>query len=243
MKRIGVLYIATGPYIAFWKDFYESFEKWFLNDLEVHYYVFTDCTSVYMAETDRVHVIYQKAEPWPLATLLKFHRFLEVKEELLENDYLYQSNANIICVAPVTSQDFLPREEKGEKLLFTVHPGYMHKNPILYPYERRHGFGARIPYFKGKEYVFGAMNGGASDAYIDFITTLDIGITQDLKSGKIARWHDESWVNKGIQARDDYRLLGPEYCYPVGMQVDYEPIIMGVPKQGVFDVDEFKGRC
>ena len=33
-KSIGVLYICTGPYVLFWKDFFESFEKNFLPNIE-----------------------------------------------------------------------------------------------------------------------------------------------------------------------------------------------------------------
>ena len=33
-KRIAVLYIATGRYIVFWKNFYKSCEKYFLKDYQ-----------------------------------------------------------------------------------------------------------------------------------------------------------------------------------------------------------------
>ena len=41
-KSIGILYICTGKYIAFWESFYESFEKNFLSDTIKNYYIFTD---------------------------------------------------------------------------------------------------------------------------------------------------------------------------------------------------------
>ena len=42
MNKVAVLYICTGKYDVFWKDFYISYEKYFLPDCEKHYYVFTD---------------------------------------------------------------------------------------------------------------------------------------------------------------------------------------------------------
>ena len=54
-KTIGILYIATGPYIAFWEDFYKTFESKFLTDFERHYYVFTDATEIY-AEGENVNI-------------------------------------------------------------------------------------------------------------------------------------------------------------------------------------------
>ena len=241
MKRIGILYIATGPYIAFWKDFFESFEEFFLKTMVVHYYVFTDAVDIYASDCNRVHIINQKAEPWPLPTLLKFHRFLEIKDKLLQNDFVYQPNANILCVKPVTEEDFLPRQEHGESLLFTIHPGYMNTCRIKKPFERRIGYGARVPYHKNATYVFGAMNGGRTDKYLEFIQKLDEQLIQELKHNRIAKWHDESWINKGIVDRSDYRLLHPGFCYPVGFEVPYEKYIIGVSKNEVFDVKTFKG--
>lgn len=46
-KSIGILYICTGPYILFWKDFYESFEEKFLPSYQKKYFVFTDADTVY----------------------------------------------------------------------------------------------------------------------------------------------------------------------------------------------------
>ncbi len=42
--RIGILYICTGKYDIFWKDFYLSAERYFMQDQSfiIEYYVFTD---------------------------------------------------------------------------------------------------------------------------------------------------------------------------------------------------------
>jgi hypothetical protein len=235
------LYIATGPYIAFWNEFFASFEENFLNECELHYYVFTDCMDVKECENERVHVIFQKPEPWPLPTLLKYHRFLELEDELLKYDYIYQSNANVVCSSHVKSEDFLPRDEYGERLVFTLHPGFYNKKPYTYPYDRNKQSGAYVPYGKEGRYVFGAMNGGISQSYLDFIKIIDKGIIDDLKRNRIALWHDESWVNKMVISRDDCRLLDPGFCYPVGFDVPFERRLSGVPKIDVFDVNTFKG--
>jgi len=240
-KSIAILYIATGPYIAFWNNFFDSFEKYFLKETEVHYYVFTDAKTFYNSSNSRVHIIEQKAEPWPLPTLLKFHRFLEIRDELIKYDYIYQSNANIICTKAVKEADFLPQINSEEKLMFTLHPGFYNRPKYEWPYDRNKQSGAYVPFNKGDNYVFGAMNGGCSKEYIDFISELNKGITEDLKNNRIALWHDESWVNKSIIGRRDYRLLHPGFCYPVGFEVPYEKIISGVSKMDVFDVKTFKG--
>ncbi len=181
IKTICILYIATGPYIAFWNDFYISFEKYFLKDCEVHYMVFTDSKSVPYSDNERVKVIYQKPEPWPLPTLLKYHRFLEYEKYISEFDYLYQSNANIVCCCPVNKEDFLPDISKGERLMFTIHPGFYNKKQLYSPYDRNKKSGAYVAYGDEGKYVFGAMNGGETHAFIDFMKEIDIGIVNDLK--------------------------------------------------------------
>ena len=240
-KTIGILYIATGPYIAFWNRFFDTFEQYFLPNIEKHYIVFTDAKDFYQCTNERVHVKFLKSEPWPLPTLMKFHTFLEYRDELEGYDYLYQSNANIICLKEVREEEFLPREEKNERLMFTLHPGYYKKNRIFRPYDRNRKSFAYVPYNCGDTFVFGAMNGGTSEGYLDFISKMDYKIVEDLKKGIIAKWHDESHINHDIIGRCDYRLLPPAFCYPVGFDVPGEKIITGVEKKTVFDVDSFKG--
>lgn len=239
-RTIAILYIATGPYIAFWKAFFLSFEEKFLPDFEKHYFVFTDIDAFFCIENERVHKIYQKAEPWPLPTLLKFHRFLELEAELLKYDYVYQSNANIVCKNIVYEQDFLPREAKGENLFFTQHPGFRQMKPCEFPYERNKKSKAYVPYNCGKDYVYGAMNGGKTKSYLEFIKKIDVDIIDDLKKGIIALWHDESHVNHEIVNLRNYRLLSAAFCYPVGFEIPEMCIISGVEKGTVFDVDKLK---
>lgn len=58
-KKIGMLYLCTGPYSLFWEDYYHSFEKFFLEDIEKHYFVFTDdVDSINTFGSNRVEVIH-----------------------------------------------------------------------------------------------------------------------------------------------------------------------------------------
>lgn len=241
MKRIAILYMCTGPYLAFWKDFYDSFERNFLSGTEKHYFVYTDTEELYQKENNRVHQQYLSVEPWPLPTLMKFHYFLKAEKDLLEFDYIYQSNANIICADKVTETDFLSEIAEKEKLFFTIHPGFIHAKRYCCPYDRNRCSLAYVPYNVGGTFVYGAMNGGTARAYIRFMKEIDSRIVEDLKHGIIAKWHDESHINHYAVTHDDYILLHPGYCYPVGFQVSYPKKIVGVPKKDVFDVDQLKG--
>ena len=239
-KSIGILYICTGPYVLFWKDFYESFEKNFLPSYEKRYYVFTDAEEIFAENNLNVKKIAIEPMPWPLITLFRFSTFLKIEDELNKCDYLMFSNANMICNEIITPEEFLPR--KNEVLSVTAHPGYYGKSKIEFPYERRKISSAYIPWNCGENYVIGAMFCGTSDAFIKMSKTLKHNIEEDLKKNIIAKWHDESQLNRYIVNKPGVRILEPMYCYPCGMEVSYPKKIYAVSKQAKFDVKSFKGQ-
>lgn len=240
MKSIGILYICTGPYALFWDDFFSTFEKNFLLNTEKRYFVFTDSDEIVSSKEKKIQVIKIDNQPWPLITLLRFRTFLSIENELNRCDYLMFSNANIICDEVITEDEFLPRG--NERIFVTTHPGYYGKSIIDFPYDRNKNSLAYVPWNCGHDYVIGAMFGGTSEAFIEMSKTLKTNIEEDLKKNVIARWHDESHLNKYIIGRDDIKILSPEYCYPYGMNVAYKKKISAVSKQAKFDVNGFKGQ-
>lgn len=241
-KKIGILYICTGPYCLFWKDFYKSFEHKFLPNYEKIFYVFTDSLKIFGEENSNVKKYNIMNQPWPLITLLRFSTFLSIEEELKKCDYLMFSNANMICNDIIKEEEFLPREEKKEKLFVVSHPGYFKKRIIDVPFERNKKSLAYIPWNCGKNYVIGAMFGGTTDEFIKMSKVLKERIEDDLKKNIIARWHDESHLNRYIIGKKNVRVLLPEYCYPFGMKVNYAKKIYAVSKQDKFDINTFKGN-
>ena len=240
MKSIGILYICTGPYALFWDDFYKSFEKNFINDYEKRYYVFTDSDEIVTSGEKHIYVYKIGNLPWPLITLLRFNTFLMVESELKKCDYLMFSNANIVCDAEITAEEFLPSGK--QKIFVTSHPGYYEKSLLDYPYDRNKNSLAYVPWNRGTDYVIGAMFGGTRDAFLIMCHKLKTNIEEDLKKNVIARWHDESHLNRYIIGRNDVKVLPPEYCYPYGMNVSYKKKISAVSKQEKFDVKSFKGQ-
>lgn len=243
-KSIGILYLCTGPYKLFWEDYYNSFEKNFLRDFEKHYYVFADEFNQGLekyATVENVTLIHIDAMPWPLITLLRFRYFLMVEDELKKHDYLMFTNANIVCDTVVTAEEFLPNESDGQEMSYCQHPGYWKTPKYNKPYDRNKKSNAYIPYNCGKDYVIGAMFAGRTDAFLRMTHVLNDRIEDDLKRNVIARWHDESQLNRYIVGKTNYKLLSPGYCYPVGFELPVERKISGVSKQAKFDVQTFKG--
>ena len=238
MKNIAILYICTGKYDIFWEDFYKTSEKYFLNNSEKHYFVFTDAQSIYDENCDRVHKIYQKTLGWPYNTLMRFNMFKGIEEKLKEFDYIFFLNANMLFVDYV-GEEILPKEEG---LLVAKHPAFYDKDVDEYPYDRNEKSLAYIPYGQGDVYVQGAFNGGKSRDFLQLINELDKNINIDLDNDVIALWHDESQLNRYIVNKPGVRILEPMYCYPCGMEVSYPKKIYAVSKQAKFDVKSFKGQ-
>lgn len=243
-KTIGILYLCTGPYRLFWDDFYKSIEENFLPGIEKHYFVFCDDLASFQegyGDNARVRFVHLDTMPWPLITLLRFRYFLSIEDELRACDYLMFSNANIACEQVVTEGEFLPRRSAGESMSFVQHPGFWRKPACNAPLERNRRSLAYVPYNCKTPYVIGAMFAGEAGAFLRMSHVLNDRIEADLKKNVIARWHDESHLNRYVADRTDCRLLGPDYCYPWGFDLPVERRLVAVDKASKFDVAGFKG--
>lgn len=241
--KIAILYICTGEYVVFWKEFYQSFELKFLPQIQKEYFVFTDAEQLYgesLGDTpaNNIHKIYQENLDWPGNTLFRFKIFATITDKLKEFDYIFFANANLVCIEEVT-ETILPMRED---LLVVQHPGFFDKPPYRFPYDRHKESKAYIPYDKGSVYVCGGVNGGKAEAYIHLITELHNRVEDDYARGVIAEWHDESQLNKYILEHTNYKMLPPSYCYPQGWKIPYRQIMMVRDKSEYINVHEIKKR-
>lgn len=222
--HIGILYICTGSYTVFWKEFYESCERYLLPHDEKFYFVFTDASSVsYEAENKRIKRIHQEDLGWPDNTLKRFHIFLKNVDLYGEMDYLYFFNANLRLQKIISREEFIPQ---GDKLLVTVHPGYFNKSNTAFPYERNANSTAYIPMGKGECYIQGALNGGKTNIYIQMMQELKRNIDKDEKACFVASWHDESHLNAYIFHHKNFQALSPSYLYPEDWDIPFPPYIL-----------------
>lgn len=239
-KIVGILYICTGPYKLFWDNFYNSFEKYFLTDCEKRYFVFTD-NKDYIKGKKNVYKYKIDAMPWPLNTLLRFKYFLSIKDEYKNCDCLMYLNANVVCNKEVQFNNLFINE--NNKIFVTLHPGYYKDHKSNFPYERNKKSYAYVPYNKGNKYVIGAFFGAMTEQFIKMSETIEENIEKDLKNNVIAKWHDESHLNRFIIDYDGVNYLPPSYMYPVGFNINEESIISGVSKKDKFNVYNFKNDC
>lgn len=224
--KIAILYIATGKYIVFWKDFFASSEKYFLTGYHKEYFVFTDAIQYEQSTNDRVHTVPHKQLGWPYDTLMRFHIFSRIKEQLKAFDYIFFFNANMLFMQPITPEEFLPGGKTDDGLMATLHPGYFNQPVSNFPYEQeQHESKAYISKGKGMHYFMGGLNGGTTHAYLALIESLKNNTQVDLDNKIIAKWHDESQLNKYMLDKNP-KVLSPAYGYPEGRKLPFEPKII-----------------
>lgn len=224
--KIAILYIATGKYIIFWKDFFASSEQYFIPGARKEYFVFTDAETFEYAGNEKVHIIAHQQQGWPYDTLMRFHTFSKAKEQLAGFDYIFFFNANMLFVQPVTADEFLPDGKKDDGLLATLHPGYFNQPLSVFPYEQEQtGSTAFIEKGEGKHYFMGGLNGGITNIYLELISDLKNRTQADLDKNIIAKWHDESQLNRYMLDKNP-KILSPAYGYPEGRKLPFEPRII-----------------
>lgn len=139
---------------------------------------------------------------WPDATLYRYHTVLEHAEDL-DCDYLFLVDADMRFEAAVG-------EEILGKLVATQHPGYV--SGVQPPYERRPESAACVK--KGRCYYAGGFVGGERLWFLAFAQKMVYQIKQDNENGILARWHDESHLNRIFAAAPPTVTLSPAYCHP-----------------------------
>lgn len=223
---IAILYIATGKYIVFWKEFFTSCEQHFIPGARKEYFVFTDATSFEFSGDERVHTVFHQTQGWPYDTLMRFHTFSKAENELSRFDYIFFFNANMLFVQTVTADEFLPNQYTDDGLLATLHPGYFDQPVQQFPYEQSQSSStAYIKPGEGKHYFMGGLNGGVGKKYLELIATLKHNTQVDLDNNIIALWHDESQLNRYMLDKNP-RILSPAYGYPEGRKLPFEPKII-----------------
>ncbi|MBL0355780.1 MAG: glycosyl transferase family 6 [Chitinophagaceae bacterium] len=222
MPTIAILYICTGKYEVFWKNFYESAEQFLLPGYRKQYFVFTDADHIYNDTSSSVHKIYQEPLPWPYPTLYRFRFFKSIEKELAAFEYVYFFNSNIKVTRPVLPEEFLPLN--NEELVVTQHPYFWNKTNDKFTYERNPASAAYVPMGDGSIYAAGGLNGGTAKNYLSLINTCNDYTEQDLQNNIIALWHDESYLNRYIIGRK-VKVLHPGFLYPAETTIPFEKVM------------------
>lgn len=137
---------------------------------------------------------------WPAATLYRYHVLLNWH---CDCDYIFLCDADMRFEAPVG-------EEILGEIVATQHPGYVGRKDL--PYEDRPESAAFVAF--GDTYYCGGFVGGEREAFLDLARKMVLAIDKDEEHGIVARWHDESHLNRILNDSPPTVTLSPSYCYP-----------------------------
>jgi histo-blood group ABO system transferase len=219
MKKIGLVLIATNKYKIFVRPLIDSARNFLLKNHKVTYYLFTDSDEFNDLGDD---VIINKIEhlSWPMITLYRYKTFLNHKDILSSEDYLFYCDIDMRFV------DNVGDEILGD-LVSTIHPGFLGGRGT--PEERIES----TAFISGNEelvYYAGGFNGGSSKKFLEMSEEISKNIDIDYQNGIIAIWHDESHLNKFLTKNKPTVVLSPSYCYPESWNLNYTKKLLALDK-------------
>jgi histo-blood group ABO system transferase len=206
--NIGLCIMATGKYISFVMPLITSARVHFCPGHSVTFFVFTDGNLPTAPDIVRIQ---QPKMGWPYDTMMRFATYLRHADVVGSMDYVFACDADMLFV------DTCGDEMLGERVA-TCHPGYVGNKPV-WPdpqsdYDRNPASTACIAPHEGKQYFAGGFYGGSAREFIRMMLVNVGNIMKDLDKGIIARWHDESHLNRYFIDNEPTVILSPSYCYP-----------------------------
>ena len=248
MKTFGICSISTNGYEKYLLDCIESFSD--VNDdrFIVNWYIFSDVTEDLRRKISNFnnvvfHFIQIPPYGWPDATLLRYDIYHQ-SIDILDSDFLMHLDADML---------FLPAfrfpEIDSDCMYFVRHPGYAYirwdfGKPIEMlrrikrfvkiggngSWETRRESAAYLSRRKRSTYFCGGIWFGEKQAFRRFVIECRDAVLDDLSKNIIAKWHDESHLNR-FAAINEVQVLGPHYCFDGKVDLGSDmPYVLAVEK-------------
>ena len=211
--KVAITFIGTNKYLNFLPKYYENTKEYFLPNTEKVFLAFTDGDGDF---PDDIKVFNQEHLEWPYITLKRFEIINKARTVIEDCDWLVFIDADALPVDTITEEEFFT-----DKPLFGVH----HPCHALAMEPHNKYPGAFETDIKSRAHVTesddttmywqGCLWGGKIPEVCAMIDELMERTNLDLKDGIVAKWHDESHINKYfIENKDNVHTLGPQYAFP-----------------------------
>jgi hypothetical protein len=239
------LTIATNKYAQYWEEMVKSADSHFSKEDNVNFTVFTDqknyCESVAAKlKNITVHTIEIESLGWPEATLMRYRYYANFIDEIssevvchIDADMLFKQN-------PLKQLD---PESWLEGVALVAHPGFFRSQTYQYDlrtickdlvrllrtgglgtWEQRKKSTAYVPRKNRKCYVCGGIWFAKNSDFSKLVKQLSEATDVDLNAGIVAKWHDESHLNKW-SSQNMHTTLTPSLCYDASYKW-----LMGLPE-------------
>ncbi len=208
--KIAFLFIGTNKYIDFFPKYYETIKKYFLTKTPKDFFVYTDMVDYdFLKDKKDVVIIPVKHQKWPFTTLLRFKMINMASKKLKKYSHIIYIDADMIANSSVIEEEFFSHD----KPLFGVrHICYLKKQG---EFEFNKESTAAVDKNDNlSNYCAGTFFGGQSKAFLELTKELEKRIDIDLNKNIIAKWHDESQLNKYfIERKNQVHTLDSSYIY------------------------------
>jgi histo-blood group ABO system transferase len=155
--------------------------------------------------------------------MMRFNVYLNAEPYLAQMDYLFA------CDADMLFKDAVGDEILGERVA-TRHPGFTLPGQLHDDYERCFASTACVFAHEGSYYFAGGFYGGTTAEFLNIARICTEHIMQDLANGIIAKWHDESHLNRYFIDNPPTVILSPSYCYPEYWDLPFVPRLIALSK-------------
>ena len=220
MKTAAIIFIGTGPYINFFEGFNKRINRFFCPELEKNIFVFTDQTDHPSLKEDNVSVIKIEHIGWPYITLHRFKFMNSISDKLKNYDYTFFIDADLWPVDDIKFSEFFVEDEEY-KFIAVQHPGFVNKHGTFEDNKKSTAYSYDSDYDMSI-YRQGCFWGGETKSILKMISVCEKNVDTDTSNDIIAKWHDESHMNKFFLENIDYvKTLGPGYAMPEALGYEY----------------------
>ena len=135
-------------------------------------------------------------------------------------------------------------DEVIQDLVGVLHPYKILESKKTYPYEKRKESTAYVADENHNKYYAAAfVGGGKSKNFLQMAKIISERVEEDERNGIVAKWHDESHLNKYFNENSPFEL-SPSYMFPEELinhpQYPYEPKIVALKKESSFNQEKIE---
>lgn len=231
--KVAIIFIGTAKYLNFLPGYYEQAEKNLFPGVDKQYFVYTDGELGDLPEN--ITVVPQEHLPFPFITLYRFDIINRSLDLMGDCTHLLFLDADTQVVNTVEFDEVFGGKQP---LMGVQHPchalGMAPHNEFPGAFETNPASLCHVTHNDDTSMYWQAcVWGGRMDAVINLVKELDRRTKVDEANGIVAKWHDESHINKYyIENRRLVNTLDSHYAYPevFSAQMKEEPKIVHLAK-------------
>ncbi len=218
--KIAIIFIGTGPYVRFLTGFRERVNKFFCPNIEKDIFAFTDQIKEPSLKHPEIKTIEIEHVGWPYITLHRFKFMDSISDKLVNYDYTFFIDADLWPVDEMKFSEFFEKDE-NYKFISVQHPGFINKQGTFEDNKNSTAFSFKEEYDLSV-YRQGCFWGGETKSVLRMVSECSNNVDIDTSNNIIAKWHDESHMNKFfLENIDEVKTLGPGYATPESPGYDF----------------------